>query len=347
MVAEGLTRFALLIWDDRMVAHDPGPGNPERPDRLRAVRAAVEAAPGEAQRWLPARPAERHVIERVHDPEYVTTIEGLRGRSAQLDWDTVASPATTEAAFLAAGAAVQAVDELFEGGARRAFALVRPPGHHAERDRAMGFCFFNNVAIAAAHARAVYGLKRVLVVDWDVHHGNGTQHAFYTDPGVLYVSTHRGGPFYPGTGALDEAGRGEGLGYNVNVPLPPGMGDGDYAAVFEELVRPIADAYAPELVLVSAGFDPHRDDPLGGMAVTAGGFAAMCAVLRDVADRHAGGRIALALEGGYDLDGLAESARACLDVLTGAPPPAAGPPSEPGRAALTAAREFHRRHWPV
>jgi acetoin utilization deacetylase AcuC-like enzyme len=324
-----------LYFDDRMLAHDPGRGHPERPDRLRAIRAALEGAPGE---WVVPAPAAREDLLRVHDAAHVDRIEALRGRVAGLDPDTATSPGSVEAALLAAGAAVQAVDA---GG--RAFALVRPPGHHAEPDRAMGFCLFNNVAVAAAHALAT-GRERVLVVDWDVHHGNGTQDAFYDRDDVLFFSTHRF-PFYPGTGGAREHGRGPGEGYTVDVPLPPGLGDGDYARVFSEVLLPIADDFRPDLVLVSAGFDAHRDDPLGGMALTEEGFATLCGVVADIADRHAGGRLVLVLEGGYDLRGLARGVRACADVLGGAAPPPPGGPTARGDAVVGAVQALQRRYW--
>ncbi|MFZ5470964.1 MAG: histone deacetylase, partial [Myxococcota bacterium] len=255
--------------------------------------------------------------------------------STQLDPDTAMSEKSYDTAVLAAGAAVQAVEEVLAGRASNAFALVRPPGHHAETARAMGFCLFNNVAIAAETARRV-GAARVLVLDWDVHHGNGTQAAFWKRRDVMYLSSHQF-PFYPGTGAPFEIGEGEGEGYTVNCALPGGQGDADYGCVFHELFIPVAEAYRPELVLVSAGFDAHRADPLGGMRVTERGFAAMCSAVKDLADRVCQGRLVLVLEGGYDLDALNDSVRACIEVLSGRrtesfPPGAA----EPARAAVAA-----------
>lgn len=211
----------------------------------------------------------------------------------------------------------------------------------------MGFCLFNNVAVAAAWARDVLGLSRILVVDWDVHHGNGTQHAFYDSDEILFFSSHRA-PFYPSTGLLEEVGRGKGMGLNVNAPLPPRLVDGDYVALFERLLEPIADAFRPQLVLVSAGFDPHHDDPLGGMGLTSAGFATLTAITKAIAERHADGRLVLVLEGGYDLDGLVDSVLACTQVLTGASPPRISlAPTARGLDALAATVEFHRQNWPM
>ncbi|MHC4128831.1 MAG: histone deacetylase family protein [Planctomycetota bacterium] len=339
----------LLLVDEAMLGHDPGPYHPERPDRLRAVVAALRGSPVAGVRWAVPQPAPREAIERIHEPAYVDRIEELRGRTAALDLDTTVSPGSVPAALLAAGAAIDAVTAVTAGDARCAFALVRPPGHHAEARRAMGFCLFNNIAIAAAHAGATLGYQRVLIVDWDVHHGNGTQHAFYDRRDVLYFSTHRY-PFYPGTGSADEVGAGAGAGHTVNVPLAERCGDAEFAAIFDELLEPIADAYRPDLLLVSAGFDAHRDDPLGGMGVTAGGFAALCGRVRAIARRHAGDRLVLVLEGGYDLGALAESAHACLEVLAASSPsPRPSPPAEFLAAAgiIRQMRAAQGDHWPL
>ncbi|MCC6522000.1 MAG: histone deacetylase [Polyangiaceae bacterium] len=321
----------LLLTDPRMRRHEPGPGHPERPARLATVCAALDGARG--TRWAEAPAAERAALERVHAPAYVEHIESLRGHPASLDADTHLSAGSVEAAYLAAGAAVEAVTAVVDGRARSAFALVRPPGHHAEADHGMGFCVFNNVAIAAAHARAALGLERVLVVDWDVHHGNGTQAAFLARSDVLFMSLHQF-PFYPGTGALEEVGAGEGRGFTVNVPFPEGRGNADYARALEDVLAPIAAAYRPELVLVSAGFDAHAADPLAEMRLTEEGFAAMTGLVRDIADEHAAGRLVLLLEGGYDLRALAESTRACVEVLAGATPPSFAGTTERGGAVL-------------
>ncbi len=334
--------MTLLLSDGLFLEHEPGPHHPESPDRLRAILAELEGRPVAGATWGKARPATDAELGRAHSPGYVDELASFAGKAVDLDPDTSMSPKSFEAARLAAGAAVSAVEEVMAGRADNAFALVRPPGHHAERSRAMGFCLFNNVAVATEHARTL-GAGRVAIVDWDVHHGNGTQHLFEDRADVLYVSTHRF-PFYPGTGAVEEIGRGPGEGNTVNVPLPPGMGDDEYGAIFRDLVAPVLIDYRPDLVLVSAGFDPYARDPLGGMAVTEEGFAAMCGDLRDVAREVSKGRIVLVLEGGYDLGGLARSVRRCVEVLAGgtAHPRTAANPA--GASALKQAAEIARRY---
>jgi acetoin utilization deacetylase AcuC-like enzyme len=335
-----------LVYEETMLRHLAGPGHPERPARLAAVVDAISRARLSGAEWTAPRPAALEALTRIHHPEYVSRLKDLDGSSAQLDLDTGMGPDSQRAAWLAAGAALDAVDAVMSGASLRAFALVRPPGHHAEASRGMGFCLLNNIAIAAAHAVAAHGCKRVLLVDWDVHHGNGTQHAFATRDDILFFSTHRY-PFYPGTGALEEVGRGAGAGFTVNVPMPWGLGDREYGAVFEEVLLPLADAYRPELVLVSAGFDAHRDDPLGDQRVTEDGFAALCGVVRDLADRHCRGRLVLLLEGGYDLGGLSRSARACAEVLCGAEPPPLRPGAAETRDLVRRVRAVQSRFWSV
>jgi acetoin utilization deacetylase AcuC-like enzyme len=276
--------------------------------------------------------ATRDELIRVHGERYVDAVLSLAGEEVQLDPDTAVSPGSITAAKLAAGAAAEGVRRVLDGRSQGAFALVRPPGHHAESTRAMGFCLFNNVAVAAAEAHA-RGLKRVLVVDWDVHHGNGTQRTFYDRSDLLFVSSHQW-PFYPGTGHERETGAGEGEGFTVNAPLPAGCGDGDYAAVYGDVLLPIADQYKPELILVSAGFDAHRDDPLASMQVTEEGFAALCGAVKRIADAHCPGKLVLTLEGGYDLDALSQSVRACVEVLAGSTPPPLRPDPGLSRGAI-------------
>ncbi|MDP6943554.1 MAG: histone deacetylase [Myxococcota bacterium] len=334
----------VVFTDDAMVDHDPGPGHPERPARLASLQASLRDTPVEGLRWMSPEPAPREAITAIHAETYVDGLVARRGERLQLDADTAISEGSIDAALLAAGAAIGAVEQAVAGRCAASMALVRPPGHHAERRRPMGFCLFNNVAIAADHARRHLGVERVLVVDWDVHHGNGTQHAFDERPDVLFFSTHRF-PFYPGTGAVREVGHGDGRGTIVNVPMAAGCGDGDYALAFREVLGPIAEAYAPDLVLVSAGFDAHRRDPMGGMAVSDEGFALMAGVVGDIAHRLAGGRLAMVLEGGYDLEALDESVRACLDVARGVTPPEVGPATPRGEAAVLRAQEVQRAFW--
>jgi acetoin utilization deacetylase AcuC-like enzyme len=250
-----------------------------------------------------------------HGADYVTMVERTKSlEHADFDPDTHTSTDTWETATLAVGGVLTAVDAVFDGEAQNAFAVVRPPGHHALPERAMGFCFFNNVAIAAAYLVRVRGLQRVLILDWDVHHGNGTQEIFYESPQVLYMSTHQF-PFYPGTGRLDEIGAGAGTGFTVNVPLPAMFGDNEYLRVFDDLLMPIARQFNPEFILISSGFDCHYRDPLGGMRVTEGGFVAMTHRLKRLAAECCSGKIVAALEGGYDLRALADSGRAVLEEL--------------------------------
>jgi acetoin utilization deacetylase AcuC-like enzyme len=257
-------------------------------------------------------------LEMIHKPSYVKMIAASAGKShTYLDPDTEASAESYEVAKLAVGGFLNIVDGVVKGDLENGFAFVRPPGHHAEASRAAGFCIFNNVAIGAMHAIRSHGLKRVLIVDWDLHHGNGTQHSFYEDPRVVYVSTHQF-PYYPGTGDLREIGRGEGLGYTVNVPLRPGPGDAEYVRIFRRVIQPLAFEYMPELVLLSAGFDIYSRDPLGGMKVTPQGFGMLARVLMDIADECCGGKFAGVLEGGYHLGGLTEGSKAVLDEMCGA-----------------------------
>jgi acetoin utilization deacetylase AcuC-like enzyme len=266
--------------------------------------------------WIDARYATREELERVHLPSYIDYIAATAGKTRMLDPDTVATAETYDAARLAAGGFINAVDSVVSGEADNAFALVRPPGHHAQAAVAAGFCIFNNIAIGARHALARHGMKRILIVDWDLHHGNGTQETFYEDRQVLYFSTHQS-PGYPGTGGLTEMGKGLGLGYTLNVPLRPGADDALYVRLFRDILSPIALAFRPEIILVSAGFDTYIGDPLGAMEVTPEGFACMTRILLDLADECCGGRLAITLEGGYNIQGLTKSVRAVLLELLG------------------------------
>jgi acetoin utilization deacetylase AcuC-like enzyme len=307
-----------IVQDPIYMEHVMDPGHPESPERLKVIYEMLEE---EEKRGLPLirvkpRPATRDELETTHSPVYIDRIASTAGKSYfRLDLDTSTSAKSCEAAFLAAGGFCELIKALWDGQLDNGFALVRPPGHHAERDRAMGFCLFNNVAIGAHYAINQFSLDRILIVDWDVHHGNGTQHEFYTDPRVLYFSTHRYGFFYPGSGGATEVGSGKGEGFTVNVPLSSGAGDSEYRSIFEKILKPIALEYRPQLILISAGFDIHYDDPLGGMGVTEKGFAGMTQILMEIAKTTAQGKLALTLEGGYDIEGEKRSVNAVLKEL--------------------------------
>jgi acetoin utilization deacetylase AcuC-like enzyme len=305
----------LVLTDRRFLSHEAGVGHPESPARLRAILNDLERAPPEGAVFEAPRAATAAEIDAVHDPGHRESLQALAGRRARIDTDTAMSAESFDVALLAAGAAVGAVEAVWAGRAENAFALVRPPGHHAEAAQAMGFCLFNNAAIAAEAGRRL-GARRVLVLDWDVHHGNGTQHIFAAREDVLYMSSHQY-PFYPGTGAPTEVGSGAGRGFTVNAALPAGQRDADYGVVFHDLFLPAARAFAPDLVIVSAGFDPHERDPLADMRVTERGFAAMATAMSDLAKETSGGKLVLLLEGGYDLHALPASVRACLEVMSG------------------------------
>jgi acetoin utilization deacetylase AcuC-like enzyme len=292
---------ALLIDDLVFDRHRPPGHHPERPERLAAARSAIQAS-GDRFDRVEGRAASDEELARVHDAEFLEGLTKLTGHRGYLDPDTYVSPESVDIARFAAGSLTAMAERLIAGPVAKGVALIRPPGHHAGRSRAMGFCLLNSVAVAAAHALA-HGLQRVAIVDWDVHHGNGTQEIFWRDPRVLYLSTHQF-PFYPGTGDADEVGKGDGAGYTVNVPLAAGGNDAVYASAFERVVVPILEEYAPELVLVSAGFDASARDPLAQMELSASAFGWMARELARVADASARGRMALVLEGGYDLVAL-------------------------------------------
>ena len=302
-----------IVRDERYLLHDMGGYHPESPDRLRAIYQTLGQKEMEGLFVeIPSRAATREEIETIHAPSYVDLVAGTAGKPhVRLDPDTSTCSASYEAAIWAVGGLLEAIDTVMEGKMDRTFALVRPPGHHAEKARAMGFCLFNNIAIGARHVQKRHGLDRILIVDWDLHHGNGTQNAFYAEDEVLYFSTHQY-PFYPGTGGANEIGQGEGKGYTVNVPLGVGCGDSEYANIFTHILTPIALTYQPQLILVSAGFDTHYRDPIGGMRVTETGIARLMNILKGIAQSVCSGRIILTLEGGYDLTALSESARAVL-----------------------------------
>ena len=307
-----------LIQDALCLAHLPGPDHPESPLRLQTLMQLLRSPEVEAlapHRLTPrdATPAE---LARVHTPEYLAYLHSISGMDVRLDADTVASPESVRAAIRAAGCVLAATESVVQSPVPRAFAQVRPPGHHAEADKAMGFCLLNNVALAARHAQQALGVRRVAIVDFDVHHGNGTQQAFWRDPAVLYISTHQW-PLYPGSGAATEIGEGLGLGRTVNIPLAAGHGDVEYNAIYGGLITRMLERFHPELILVSAGFDIAGSDPLGGMNVTTGGFGRIAGHLCNAADFLCAGRILFVLEGGYHLPALHDGVLACLRALAG------------------------------
>jgi acetoin utilization deacetylase AcuC-like enzyme len=301
-----------LITHPACLQHDTGYGHPERIDRLRAVLRALAEPEFAPLRRIDAPLADRASIERIHAPAYVDAVLAAIPRDgyAMLDGDTIVSPASGEAALRAAGAVIAAVDAVAAGEIDTAFCGVRPPGHHAEADRAMGFCLFNNAAIGAAHARAVHGWRRVAIMDFDVHHGNGTQHSFAADPDFFYASTHQM-PLYPGTGATSERG----VGNICNVPLPPGAGSREFRTVMTAHILPAIADFRPDLVLISAGFDAHRADPLANLALEATDFGWATTELLSLAKSCCHGRLVSTLEGGYDLTALAESTAAHVMAL--------------------------------
>ena len=359
----------LIVYDEAMLAHQPTGwdpsrpewtaavkelllqqypdkdfdadyAHPERPQRLSAVVDKLRAEPVPHTRWRPARPADRSALARVHTGEHIDFIDSLAGRSAWLDIDTTAvSPDSVVAATLAAGAGITALEAIARREVQRAFCAVRPPGHHALADRAMGFCLYNNVAITAAHARQL-GMDRVLIWDWDLHHGNGTQEIFSADPSVLFIDTHHAAPYYPGTGAIEEIGVGRGEGTTFNVPLPAGSGNAALLEVADRIIRPAAEAFRPDVILISAGFDGHHLDQAFAMDET--GFAVLTTRMCQIADTFAQGRLIVLLEGGYNADGLAVCAHACVNALTGVEAAAMNVlEDDPGLDEAARAASFH------
>jgi acetoin utilization deacetylase AcuC-like enzyme len=333
---------ALVIDDPRFDRHAPLGHHPERPERLVAAREAIARASAAGVRFdrVEPRAATDDELARAHDRRFVEALTKLRGERGYLDPDTYVSAASVETARLAAGSLISMVDAIIDGPVPKGVALLRPPGHHARPAKAMGFCLLNNVAIAAAHARS-RGLERVAVVDWDVHHGNGTQEIFWSDPHVLYVSTHQS-PFYPGTGAADEVGDGGGQGFTVNVPLAAGGGDGVYARAFERVVLPVVESYAPDLLLVSAGFDAAARDPLAQMELSSNAFGWMARELARLAGRSARGRMALVLEGGYDLVALEAGLGSAIDGMLADRAESINPTDDDG---ITRAALYAKKSW--
>lgn len=321
-----------LVYDPIYLEHDTGP-HVEVASRLaKTVEHLEQTGIMKQLVRISPRAATIEELSTVHSPGYISYVESFaQGGGGALDPDTVVSPASYNAALYAAGGLIEAVDAVMAGKVKSAFALVRPPGHHAVRWEAMGFCLFNNVAIAARHAMDKHRLERILIADYDVHHGNGTQDAFYSDPHVLYFSTHQY-PFYPGSGRVEETGEGNGEGATVNVPLPAWCGDEEYLRVYDEVLVPVARRFRPQLILVSAGYDTHWRDQISLMQLTVTGFAQVGRILKGLADELCDERLVFTLEGGYNLDALASSIRATLDVLLGNPD-IVDPLGEPTRAS--------------
>ena len=298
-------------------AHDTGEGHPERPDRVRAIHKRLEDT-GLMSDLLATEPfhVDEDWLTRGHAEAHVKNVKARcsQGAPCMEDYETMLSPGSFDIARLAVGATFKATDQVFAGEADRAFCAVRPPGHHAEHSRAMGFCLFNNVVIAARYAQERHGIERVMILDWDVHHGNGTQHILENDPSVFYFSIHQY-PHYPGTGAREEKGHGDGTGATLNAPVIGGTGDDEYLKIFDEELIPAMDAFKPDFVIVSAGFDAHVNDPLSSTRVTENGFAQMTRRALSIAADHSEGRLISVLEGGYDLDGLSRSVEVHLRTL--------------------------------
>ena len=334
----------IVVASPLYARHVTPPGHPERVERAQVLNGVADSWALRGGHAVAPRPATHEELSRVHTQAHIERMAATAGRAVMLDSDTFTSPESYDIARLAAGAAVQAAEHAVVER-EPAVALVRPPGHHAEPDRAMGFCLFNNVAVAAA-AMLARGLARIAIVDIDVHHGNGTQAMFYEDPRVLYVSTHQF-PFYPGTGAADETGAGAGSGFTVNVPMEAGCDDDDYALVYRAVVVPVVEQFAPELLLVSAGFDAHERDPLASMRMTTEGFGSMVHELSGVATRH--GALAMVTEGGYDLPALAACLERSVGVLSGATPGLRRTVSNGvrGARAVAGVREFLKPFWSI
>jgi acetoin utilization deacetylase AcuC-like enzyme len=339
-----------VVTTDRFADHLNPPGHPERVGRAEVMQVVASEMRQRGVAVVEPRAATEDELARVHDRDYLTLIRETAGRATALDADTFTSPGTYDVARLAAGAALAAVDLVLDGPTgSRALAMVRPPGHHAERNRAMGFCLFNNIAIAAAHARS-RGLARVAIVDYDVHHGNGTQWSFYEDPAVLFVSSHQF-PFYPGTGEAAATGARAGAGFTVNLPIEAGGTDRDFEVLYSTVVTPVLRQFRPQLILMSAGFDAHVDDPLGGMRLSTEEIGRLTAMVAASADASCDGRLVAVTEGGYDLKALAGCLRTVSRVLAGEASLATFPmpsgPSPRADATLAAVRPFLSKFWTI
>ncbi len=341
-----------IIYDDRYLLHETGM-HPEKKERLNAIMSFLEKK-GVLEKLERVEPRKASVeeIEYAHTRKYIEEVENYcaKGYNA-LDLDTLICTQSYDTALLAAGGSITAVDKVMKDELDHVFAFVRPPGHHAEPSRGMGFCLFNNAAIAAYHAMKAYNLERILIYDWDVHHGNGTQLMLYHDPRALYLSTHQS-PAYPGTGSIEEIGAGKGEGYTVNVPLSGGTSNKDLETILREILVPICDEYKPQLVMVSAGHDAHENDPLAGMALTSQGYGMMAGIMKEIADEHCDGKIVLLLEGGYNLNALSESVFNVLNTLAGWDMEPEGKPGDDHVrdstwSRINTVKDKLKEYWPV
>lgn len=338
-------RIAIFA-DDGMLLHSNGQGHSETAERLRRVVSRLQIAELPSAHWPQVREATKEEVLRVHTPEYAEWFFSQRGLDGRVDDDTRYNWGTVHSALLSAGACVEAVNTVMSGESSTAWAMARPPGHHAEPERAMGFCFLSNAAIAARHAQAAHGAERVMIIDWDVHHGNGTEKAFWEDPSVLFFSTHQA-PFFPHTGAARDNGEGAGLGYTVNLPLPGGTNGNDLKHIYRTFIPSLMAAFQPQLVIVSAGFDAHQDDPLADFELSASDFAALTRIVKDAADAICDGRLVFILEGGYEPRALSDCVLACAQEMVGATHTSTEGRSKISEKVLPFARNLHIERWPI
>jgi acetoin utilization deacetylase AcuC-like enzyme len=305
-----------ICTDDIFLQHDTGLGHPESKERLVSILSLLNSKSyfKDLKKYIPI-PAIDKILEQVHSKEHINRIKSVSGKKGYLDGDTPFSEKSSEAAFMSAGSGIVLADKIIEGSIKNGMAIVRPPGHHAEKDSPMGFCFFNNIAVTAKYLQSK-GVQKIAILDWDVHHGNGTEEIFYDDETVLFISTHQY-PFYPGTGSAESTGHGKGKGYTLNIPFAKGSEDAQYISAFRESILPRIDKFQPEFILISAGFDAHKNDPLAGMELRTTAFEEFTRMIKKSADDFCGGKIISFLEGGYNLHALAESVEVHVAVLNG------------------------------